>query len=54
MKGNLPPNHENRTIYDVPRLRASPRHGGTDRLFKIFVTDPLRGRPVGGIVVHRT
>jgi hypothetical protein len=32
-----------------PRLRASPRHGGTGRL---IVTDPPRGRPFGGGGVH--
>jgi hypothetical protein len=44
MNGNSHPNHENRPLYDGPRLRASPGHGGTGRLFKIFVTDPPRGR----------
>jgi len=35
------------------RLRASPRHGGTGGLLSIFfVTDPPRGRPVGGGGTH--
>jgi hypothetical protein len=39
MNGSSHPKHEN-CIYDVPRLRASPRHGGAIRfiqfdLFKV-------------------
>jgi len=39
----------------VPRLRASPRHGGTVRCFANILTDidPPRGRPVGGGGGHR-
>ncbi len=29
----------------VPRLRASPRHGGAGRCLKFFGFDPPRGRP---------
>jgi hypothetical protein len=35
-----------------PRLRASPRHGGTGRLIVFLVPDPPRGRPFGGGGVH--
>ena len=34
-----------------PRLRASPRHGG-QVFFKLYVTDPLRGRPFGSSGNH--
>jgi len=36
----------------VPRLRASPRHGGAVRHIRTD-TDPPRGRPIGGGGVHR-
>jgi len=36
----------------VPRLRASPRHGGPRR-FNIYSLKPPRGRPVGGGGGHR-
>jgi hypothetical protein len=36
-----------------PRLGASPRHGGQGDSFEFLVTDPPRGRPVGGGGIHR-
>ena len=36
----------------VPRIRASPRHGGQG-FFELFVTNPPRGRPFGGGGNHR-
>ena len=30
------------------RLSASPRHGGQGGFFNFLVTDPPRGRPIGG------
>jgi hypothetical protein len=37
----------------VPRLRASPRHGGADYRFLDPEIDPPRGRPFGGGGIHR-
>jgi len=37
-----------------PRLKGSPRHGGQGVFLYFFVTDPPRGRPVGGVGNHRT
>jgi len=47
------PNHENQTIYEGFRLRASPRHGGQRVFFEFLVADPPLGRPVGGGGNHR-
>jgi hypothetical protein len=37
-----------------PRLRASPRHGGQELFSNFLVTDPPRGRPIGGGGIYHT
>ena len=54
LNGSSHPNYENRLFTTVPRLRASPRHGGARRFFAFFSHLNRRtGSPVGGGGVHR-
>jgi hypothetical protein len=49
MNGSSHPNHENRLVTIVPRIRASPRRGGARRFFCIFSHLNRRtGNPVLG------
>jgi hypothetical protein len=36
MNGCSHPNHENRIVTTVPRIRASPRHGGARQFLEFF------------------
>jgi hypothetical protein len=49
-----PQNHENRSLYEgsPPQGHSEARRAGS--FFEWLVTDPPRGRPVGGGGNHRT
>jgi hypothetical protein len=55
MNGISPMNNENPLFYEIPCLRASPRHGGAKRspYCSALVIDPPWGCAVGGGGIHR-
>ena len=48
MNGCSHPNHENRIVTTVPRIRASPRHGGARQFLEFFSHLNRRGGAPSG------